>query len=86
MHKLLNVIFNLLYAFFSTLAFVSLIPMLNVLFDKTQKVTVAPIWTGIANIKNYGQDLLNYKVTTLLEDGNGQIALFIVILLSFILI
>ena len=36
-HVVLNIVFNLLYALFSTLAFVSLIPMLNVLFDKTKK-------------------------------------------------
>ena len=35
-HVVLNTVFNLLYAAFSTLAFVSLIPMLNVLFDKTK--------------------------------------------------
>ena len=80
-HVVLNVVFNLLYALFSTLAFVSLIPMLNVLFDKTQKVSEAPIWTGIGGLKNYANDLLNYKVTSLLEDGNAQMALLIVVAL-----
>jgi len=80
-HVVLNIVFNLLYALFSTLAFVSLIPMLNVLFDKTQKVSEAPIWTGIGGLKNYANDLLNYKVTSLLEDGNAQMALLIVVAL-----
>ena len=78
-HVVLNIVFNLLYAFFSTLAFVSLIPMLNVLFDKTQNVSEAPVWTGIGNIKNYGNNLLNYKVSGLLEEGNAQMALLIVV-------
>ena len=78
-HVFLNVIFNLLYAFFSTLAFVSLIPMLNVLFDKTKKITKEPIWTGIGDIKDYSENLLNYKVSSLLENGDGQTALFIVV-------
>jgi subfamily B ATP-binding cassette protein MsbA len=80
-HVALNIIFNLLYALFSTLAFVSLIPMLNVLFDKTQKVTKEPVWTGIGGLKDYGNDMLNYKVSSLLEEGNAQMALLVVVAL-----
>jgi subfamily B ATP-binding cassette protein MsbA len=68
-----------LYALFGTLAFVSLIPMLNVLFDKTQKVTKAPAWNGIGDLKNYANDSLNFKITTLLDAGNDQMALLIVV-------
>ena len=77
----LNILFNLLYALFSTLAFVSLIPMLNVLFDKTQKVSQAPVWTGFGGLKDYANNLLNYKVSALLDDGNAQMALLIVVAL-----
>ncbi len=79
MHVFLNVFFNLLYALFSALAFIALIPMLNVLFDKTTIVTEAPVWTDIWDLKNYGQDLLNYKVSSYLVDGNAQMALVVVI-------
>lgn len=78
-HVVLNVIFNLLYALFSALAFVSLIPMLNVLFDKTQVVSKAPVWNGIGSLKDYGQDFLNYKVSEFMQNGNAQMALIIVI-------
>ena len=78
-HVVLNIVFNLLYAAFSTLAFVSLIPMLNVLFDKTQKISQKPIWKGIGDLKNFANDSLNYKITNLLEIGNEQIALLIVV-------
>ena len=74
----LNIVFNLLYAAFSTLAFVSLIPMLNVLFDKPKKL-LKPTWKGISDIKNFANDSLNYKITNLLEIGNEQIALLIVV-------
>ncbi|WGD34973.1 ABC transporter ATP-binding protein [Olleya sp. YS] len=83
-HVFFNVLFNLLYALFSALAFVSLIPMLNVLFDKTTVVTEAPVWKGIADIKNYGEQLLNYKVSSYLQEGNAQMALVIVIALVII--
>ena len=80
-HVVLNIVFNLLYALFSTLAFVSLIPMLNVLFDKTKKIAKEPVWTGIGGLKDYGNDLLNYKVSSLLDEGNPQIALMVVVAL-----
>ena len=80
-HVVLNILFNLLYALFSTLAFVSLIPMLNVLFDKTQKVSQAPVWTGLGGLKDYANNLLNYKVSALLDEGNAQMALLIVVAL-----
>lgn len=79
-HVILNVFFNLLYALFSSLAFVSLIPMLDVLFGKTTVVKNAPVWTGnIGDIKDYALGLLNYKVSGFLEEGNAQMALVIVI-------
>ncbi|MBD3862398.1 ABC transporter ATP-binding protein [Olleya marilimosa] len=80
-HVVFNVFFNLLYALFSGLAFVSLIPMLNVLFGSTTIVKKAPVWTGISDIKTYGEQLLNYKVSGYLENGNAQMALVIVIAL-----
>ncbi|MGB1314282.1 MAG: ABC transporter transmembrane domain-containing protein, partial [Bizionia paragorgiae] len=78
-HVYLNIFFNILYALFSALAFVSLIPMMNVLFSKTTVVTKAPVWTGIAEIKTYGEQFLNYKVSGYLESGNAQMALLIVV-------
>lgn len=87
-HVILNVFFNILYALFSSLAFVSLIPMLNVLFDKTKTVSEAPVWKGIGDIKTYGETLLNYKVSSLLNNGNEQSALLIVVsivILTFLL-
>ncbi|WP_338730993.1 ABC transporter ATP-binding protein [Mangrovimonas cancribranchiae] len=80
-HVFFNVFFNLLYAFFSALAFISLIPMLNVLFDKTAIVKEAPKWESILKIKDYGEQLLNYKVSGYLEDGNPQMALVIAVVI-----
>jgi len=75
----LNVIFNILNAFFGTLSFITLIPLMNVLFDKAQKVKEAPVWDGFLNISDYGQQLLYYNVTSLIDKGDEQIALLIVI-------
>ncbi|WP_104734109.1 ABC transporter ATP-binding protein [Hanstruepera ponticola] len=79
-HVFLNIFFNLLYALFSSLAFVSLIPMLDVLFGKTTIVKNEPVWTGkIGDVKDYALELLDYKVSGFLESGNAQMALVIVI-------
>lgn len=61
---LLNVFFNVLYALFSTLSFIALIPMISVLFDETKREYVKPVYTGIENIKSYAEHYLNYFVTT----------------------
>ncbi|HEU0124975.1 MAG TPA: ABC transporter ATP-binding protein, partial [Flavobacterium sp.] len=54
-YAFLNIFFNVLYALFSTLSFVALIPMLQVLFDKAKTVTTKPVYTGIFEIKQYGE-------------------------------
>lgn len=74
-----NVIFNILYALFSTLSFIALIPMMNVLFDTTEKVTKEPIYESIWDIAKFAKDYLYYYIT-LLSDNNGpQYALILVV-------
>lgn len=60
----LNIFFNVLYALFSTLSFLALIPMLSVIFEDTEKLRVKPVLNDITNIKDYLSDYLNYFVTT----------------------
>jgi len=59
----LNIFFNVLYALFSTLSFVSLIPMIQVLFDQTKRNTVKPVYKGIGELKKYAEEYLSYFVT-----------------------
>ena len=60
----LNIFFNVLYALFSTLSFVALIPMLQVLFDKTKENRIKPVFQGILELPKYGEDYLSYYITT----------------------
>jgi len=60
----LNIFFNVLYALFSTLSFLALIPMLSVIFGDTVKLRVKPVYTDIFEIKDYLNNYLNYFVTT----------------------
>ncbi|WP_405368913.1 ABC transporter ATP-binding protein [Nonlabens sp. Asnod2-A12] len=82
-HGILNIICNIFYALFGALSFVSLIPMLDVLFDKTQAVNIAPTWEGINHTMDYVKGYLGYYITTQ-TDGKEQ-ALIIVISLVLIL-
>ena len=83
----LNIVFNILYAFFSALSFVALIPMLNVLFDKTPKVDIEPVYTGIFDLQNYIENTINYKVGSTLEEnplGALTLAIALILILFFL--
>ncbi|HLP65378.1 ABC transporter ATP-binding protein [Flavobacterium sp.] len=78
-HVVWNVIYNILYALFSTLSFVALIPMLDVLFSSAQQVLEKPTYTGITEITKYGKDYLYYYITTLSQENGKQYALLLVV-------
>ena len=76
-----NIIFNILYALFSTLSFISLIPMMKVLFNDAEKVTKVPVYNGLFSILDYGNDYLYYYITQLTDTKGPQYALILVIIL-----
>ncbi|MDY7393722.1 ABC transporter ATP-binding protein [Aureibaculum sp. 2210JD6-5] len=82
-----NIIANIFYALFGTLAMVSLFPMLSVLFNQTERITTKPIWSEASNIKEYAENYLNYFVTLKSEDGDGNALIFMVglVILMFFL-
>ncbi|MCB9426319.1 MAG: ABC transporter ATP-binding protein [Flavobacteriales bacterium] len=61
-YAFLNIFFNILYAFFGTISFISLIPMLKVLFGGEQVPTEKPVYRGLFEIKEYGEEYLNYFI------------------------
>ncbi|WP_299364299.1 ABC transporter ATP-binding protein [Winogradskyella sp.] len=79
-YALLNIVSNIFYALFGTLAMVSLFPMLNVLFDKTKQINTKPTWQGISNVKDYLEDYLNFFVTQKANEGHDDVLVFMVIL------
>ena len=83
----LNIICNIFYAIFSTLSFIALIPVIQVLFDKTKRVTEKPVYTGISNAKDYFSDYFNYEVTQRVNEDEVAALIFIcgiVVLLFFL--
>ena len=79
----LNIIFNILYAIFSALAFVSFIPMLDVLFKQTKKVYEAPIYSGIGNIREYAENYFNYYISKQLETDISTTLIIVVSIVIF---
>ncbi|WP_460575670.1 ABC transporter ATP-binding protein [Flavobacterium koreense] len=81
----LNVFFNLFYALFNALSMVMLIPMLNVMFDKTKKVYTKPVYEGLSKLPAYGKQYLDYIVTTTSEEKGPQAALLIMVSLVILM-
>lgn len=84
---LLNVISNTFYALFGTLSMISLFPMLKVLFNQTETLSQAPVWSGIGNIVEYGEGYLNYYVTIKKNEGSDDVLVFmiLIIVITFLL-
>jgi len=72
----LNIAFNVLYALFSALSFVALIPMLEVLFGTTKKVSTPPTYTGLANLKSYLTEWMNFQVSSQVDQNPQNALLF----------
>lgn len=76
-YAILNIICNVLYAIFSTLSFIALIPVIQVLFDKTKRVNTKPVWEGIGSIKDYAVNQFNYYVTQRVNEDEVSALIFI---------
>lgn len=86
-YAILNIICNIMYAIFSTLSFIALIPVIKVLFDKTERVNEKPIWDGIAHVKDFAVDYFNFYVTQRVNEDELSALVFIcglVVLLFFL--
>jgi subfamily B ATP-binding cassette protein MsbA len=83
----LNIFFNILYAIFSALSFLALIPMLDVLFNTTKVVYEVPKYDGIINLKEFLINSLNYYISeSVISNPEGAllIAICLIILLFFL--
>src|SRR5690554_3156111 len=88
MYAFLNIGANMFYAFFGTLAMLSVIPMLRVLFDNSNRLDTPPVWNGIRNIKDYGEGYLNYFITQkqATEGADGVLFFMVVLVITMFLL
>mgnify|MGYP003670477961 FL=1 len=81
-YAILNIISNIFYALFSTLAMISLFPMLTVLFNRTEPLYIKPVWKGISNAKDYLTEYLNFFVTQRSQQSDsGDVLMLMVVLI-----
>ncbi len=78
-----NIFYNILYALFSTLSFIALMPMMQVLFETTKIVKKEPVWTSVWNITKYGKEYLYYNISQL-DKTNALILVIILIIFTFL--
>ena len=63
----LNIFFNVLYALFGTLSFISLMPMMDVLFGQAKQNYIEPTYSGIFELKKYLSDYSSYYLTNMTD-------------------
>lgn len=78
-YQILSIAFNILYALFSSISMLSLLPMVKVLFDEGEKLREKPHFGGIKDLDlNYIESFLNYFITTT-RDTKGPLLTLITI-------
>ena len=84
----LNIFFNVLYALFGTFSFISLMPMMDVLFGQSKKNYVVPTYKGIWELKKYISDFSSYYLTNITDTkGIGfTLALLVIGIISIFLL
>ena len=80
----LNVLFSALYALFSAIAFFSLMPMLEVLFNGTNQTLIKPTLDSSLNLGSFLENWLNYQVVVFSGDDNQKAILFVVFVVIFL--
>ena len=75
---LLNIIFSVFYALFSAIAFLSLMPMLEVLFNGVNDIREKPKLELSNNLGEFIENWLNFQVSSFAADDNQKAILFVV--------
>ena len=74
----LNIFFNALYALFSALSFLSLMPMLEVLFGENNKTYSKPEFNDIYSLGNNLEGWLNYQVSSYAGQDPQKALIFVI--------
>jgi ATP-binding cassette, subfamily B, bacterial MsbA len=83
-HIVRNIVFNILYALFSTLSMITMFPLLEVLFKKSTAVIKEPTYTGIQDIGQFGKDWLFFTISDLNQKQGPQFALLLAVVLVIV--
>ena len=75
----LNIFFNILYAIFSALSFLSLMPMLEVLFGNSSKVYENPDFDDFSSFGNNLEAWLNFQVSSFANNDPNKALIFVIL-------
>ncbi|MDA1019438.1 MAG: ABC transporter ATP-binding protein [Bacteroidetes bacterium] len=77
-YMFLNIFFNILYAMFSALSFLSLMPMLEVLFGEKNTKYEKPDFEGFKSLGNNLEDWINYQVSVFAGEDPKLALIFVI--------
>ena len=84
-YAFLNIFFNILYAVFSALSFVVLMPLFEVIFKTDEKIVYEkPVFEGFTSGMEYLNNYFNYYVSTIIGENQEKTLLFVVVLIVVI--
>lgn len=83
----LNVFFNILYAVFSALSFVVLMPLFEVIFKKDKALTLTePVYEGFTSAGSYINDYFGYFIAQQVGENKEQTLILVIILIISVFI
>ncbi|MFD2565855.1 ABC transporter ATP-binding protein [Pseudotenacibaculum haliotis] len=83
----LNVFFNILYAVFSSLSFIVLMPLFQIIFKEDENVVYKkPVYKGFTNAVEYLNDYFNYYVSTQIGEDQEKTLLMVIVLILVVFI
>lgn len=87
-YAVLNIFFNILYAVFSALSFVVLMPLLKVIFqpqgEEAVKIIEKPIYTDIYSLGNYLNQSLSYEISQMVGENKSKTLLIVIALIIIV--
>ncbi len=81
----LNILFNILYALFSTLSFLVLMPLLQVIFNPEEAISISekPVFQGISKIMHYFKESMGYYIHQVAGEDKSKALMIVIALVIF---
>ncbi len=81
----LNILFNILYALFSTLSFLVLMPLLQVIFNPEKAITITskPVYQGIGKVMAYFKESMGYYIHQVAGEDKSKALMIVIALVIF---
>ncbi|MEE9349963.1 MAG: ABC transporter ATP-binding protein [Flavobacteriaceae bacterium] len=83
-YAILNIISNIFYALFATISMLSLMPMLEVMFQNGEQIRTIPAYQGIGKLVDYFKEYANYFITLKTDEDGVLSALTIVVIVIIV--